>query len=127
MVSLAIIEMFAVNIMANERLKSAAVKRWSKCVQSTLGSLMFPIIGTPSTRIVDIKKNSVKIVMGDFGFVCTSTITHKCMLHGDHIDGNPSNNDESNIQTLCLCCHAFKTITNKDYLTPGRKTLGVTC
>jgi hypothetical protein len=63
---------------------------------------------------------------GRLGFVCTSTITHKCMLHGDHIDGNPSNNDESNIQTLCLCCHAFKTITHKDYLTPGRKTLGVT-
>jgi hypothetical protein len=47
------------------------------------------------------------------------------MLDRDHIDGNPDNEPEdgSNFQTLCKCCHAYKTIKNKDYLTPGRKKI----
>ena len=47
-------------------------------------------------------------------------------LEVDHIDGNPSNNDESNCQTLCGCCHTYKTMMNEDYKTPGRKSLGIT-
>jgi 5-methylcytosine-specific restriction endonuclease McrA len=27
----------------------------------------------------------------------------------DHIDGNHSNDDPSNLQTLCANCHRFKT------------------
>jgi hypothetical protein len=45
------------------------------------------------------------------------------MLQVDHIDGNPSNNDIYNLQTLCACCHVYKTIINKDYQSPGRKSL----
>jgi 5-methylcytosine-specific restriction endonuclease McrA len=37
-------------------------------------------------------------------------------LEVDHIDGNRSNNKESNLQTLCTKCHIEKTIKNKDYL-----------
>lgn len=44
-------------------------------------------------------------------------------LQVDHIDGNSDNNEESNLQTLCACCHTIKTAMNKDYATPGRKTL----
>jgi len=45
------------------------------------------------------------------------------MLDVDHIDGNPKNNDKSNAQTLCKCCHAYKTIKFKDYSSPGRGAL----
>jgi hypothetical protein len=44
-------------------------------------------------------------------------------LHVDHIDGNPFNPKEENLQTLCACCHIIKTAVFKDYATPGRKTL----
>ena len=44
-------------------------------------------------------------------------------LQVDHIDGNSSNNDPNNLQTLCSDCHRIKTYTNKDHATPGRKTL----
>jgi hypothetical protein len=37
-------------------------------------------------------------------------------LEVDHIDGNRSNNDKKNLQTLCTKCHIEKTIKNKDYL-----------
>jgi hypothetical protein len=32
-----------------------------------------------------------------------------CQLDTDHIDMDPSNNDESNVQTLCANCHRLKT------------------
>ena len=60
---------------------------------------------------------------GRFGFKCTTTIMIDAMLQVDHIDGNPSNNDIYNLQTLCACCHVYKTIINKDYQSPGRKSL----
>lgn len=59
------------------------------------------------------------------GFRCTTTIMLSSQLEVDHIDGNPSNNKGENLQTLCGCCHTYKTLMEKDYLTPGRKTLGV--
>ena len=59
------------------------------------------------------------------GFRCTTTIMLSSQLEVDHIDGNPSNNDGENLQTLCGCCHTYKTLTEKDYLTPGRKALGL--
>jgi hypothetical protein len=34
---------------------------------------------------------------------------HSCQLDVDHIDGNHSNNLESNLQTLCANCHRLKT------------------
>ena len=36
-------------------------------------------------------------------------------LQIDHIDGEPSNNNPENIQTLCFKCHIRKTIINKDW------------
>lgn len=58
------------------------------------------------------------------GFKCTATIPWKGILQVDHIDGNPNNNDSSNLQTLCANCHTHKSNLNADYRTPGRKTLG---
>lgn len=63
---------------------------------------------------------------GRLGFKCTTTIVDpEWQLDADHINGDPSDNCEENIQTLCKCCHAIKTRDEKDYMTPGRKTLGV--
>ena len=72
------------------------------------------------------------------GFKCTTTAPpqeliekvidsgyYEGHLQVDHIDGIPSNNDPDNLQTLCACCHAFKTAMKKDYLKPGRKGLGL--
>jgi len=59
------------------------------------------------------------------GFTCTTTIVWKGMLDTDHIDGDPSNDDASNMQTLCKCCHSYKTHVNEDYASQGRKALGI--
>jgi hypothetical protein len=59
------------------------------------------------------------------GFRCTSTILISAQLDVDHIDGDPSNNDPSNLQTLCKCCHTYKTHESKDWRSPGRKALGI--
>ena len=36
-------------------------------------------------------------------------------LDADHIDGDGSNNDPSNLMTLCANCHRLKTHKAKDY------------
>lgn len=46
------------------------------------------------------------------GFVAISPI----QLDVDHIDGNKSNNNESNFKTPCSNCHRLKTLLNKDYI-----------
>ena len=71
------------------------------------------------------RKTYCENVDSRLGFRCTTTILLSAQLDVDHIDGNPSNNEIKNLQTLCSCCHKFKTITNQDYKTPGRKELGI--
>lgn len=51
---------------------------------------------------------------------CGFIPAHPCQLDIDHIDGNHSNNDISNLQTLCANCHRLKTYENKDWF---KKTL----
>ena len=73
------------------------------------------------------RKDYCENVDGRLGFTCTTTIIWDGMLDVDHKDGNPSHNTEENCQTLCKCCHAYKTNVEKDYMTPGRKVLGIKC
>jgi 5-methylcytosine-specific restriction endonuclease McrA len=81
------------------------------------------------------RKDYCENVDGRLGFKCTYsspssetllemglTSDFKGWLQVDHIDGNHTNNDESNLQTLCACCHSIKTFQAGDYATPGRKT-----
>lgn len=52
------------------------------------------------------------------GYVCIKcgfVPEHICQLDVDHIDGNHTNNDVSNLQTLCANCHRLKTHLNGDY------------
>jgi len=41
--------------------------------------------------------------------MCGFVPEHKCQLDVDHIDGNHSNDDPTNLQTLCANCHRLKT------------------
>lgn len=47
---------------------------------------------------------------------CGFFALHSFQLHVDHIDGNRTNNDPDNLQTLCANCHAYKTAMNQDWL-----------
>lgn len=47
---------------------------------------------------------------------CLVVPKDKRELQIDHIDKNPSNNDLSNLQTLCAKCHIVKTNLNKDWM-----------
>lgn len=60
---------------------------------------------------------------GRLGYKCHCKIRIDAQLQVDHIDGDPSNNDPDNLQTLCSNCHIYKTHDKKDYSTPGRKSL----
>jgi hypothetical protein len=71
------------------------------------------------------KKDYCENIDGRLGYTCTTTIMISAQLEVDHIDGIPDNNEESNLQTLCSCCHKYKTLLNEDYKTPGRKSLGI--
>ena len=44
---------------------------------------------------------------------CGYVAEDKGELHVDHIDRDPSNNAESNLQTLCISCHIQKTIIER--------------
>ncbi len=46
--------------------------------------------------------------------LCGFKPVNMCQLDIDHIDGNHSNDDLSNLQTLCANCHRLKTFLNKD-------------
>jgi hypothetical protein len=72
------------------------------------------------------RKDYCENIDSRLGYKCTTTIVIAAQLEVDHIDGNPSNNNPGNLQTLCACCHKYKTLTNEDYATPGRLALGIT-
>jgi len=54
------------------------------------------------------------------GFKCTTTIVWKGMLDVDHVNGDPKDNRPENLQTLCKCCHSYKTMVFGDWQSPGR-------
>jgi len=47
--------------------------------------------------------------------LCSFIAKDPIQLDVDHIDGNPANNDKSNLQTICANCHRLKTKLNNDW------------
>jgi hypothetical protein len=68
------------------------------------------------------RKDYCENLDGRLGFSCTTTILINDQLEVDHINGKPWDNRPKNLQTLCGCCHTYKTRIFKDYATPGRKS-----
>ena len=73
------------------------------------------------------RKNYCENIDSRLGFKCTTTVVCDGMLDVDHKNGRPDDNRPQNLQTLCKCCHAYKTNVKKDYATPGRKMLMEKC
>jgi hypothetical protein len=74
------------------------------------------------------RENYCENIDSRLGYICTTTIVWEGQLDVDHIDEDPTNNDPKNLQTLCKCCHAYKSnvFVKENGRTPGRKALGVT-
>lgn len=70
-----------------------------------------------------VRKDYCENIDGRLGFVCTTNLYWPGMLDVDHVNGDSSNNSLDNLQTLCKCCHAYKTWKNRDWETPGRKAI----
>ena len=66
------------------------------------------------------RKTYCENVDGRLGYKCTAKIVWNGQLDTDHVDGNPSNQAEENLQTLCKNCHSYKTMINEDYRSTGR-------
>lgn len=75
------------------------------------------------------RKDYCENVDSRLGFKCTTTIIDpEWQLDADHINGDPTSHltiGAAAIQTLCKCCHAIKTKQQRDYMSPGRKVLGM--
>ena len=52
---------------------------------------------------------------GTFCELCSFIPKDPIQLDVDHIDGDPTNNDKSNLQTICANCHRLKTKLNNDW------------
>lgn len=94
---------------ALSRTSISGIKRYrpycSNCHNATRGKTTY------SAGVTPIKKNYCENKDGRFGFKCHASGKKmpSLMLDLDHIDGNHYNNKPKNFQTLCKCCHAFKT------------------
>ena len=71
------------------------------------------------------RKDYCENIDGRLGFVCTTNVVWSGMLDVDHKNGKPDDNRPRNLQTLCKCCHSYKSNIFQDYKSPGRKALGI--
>ena len=61
-----------------------------------------------------VKKKHYREYKKTYCEYCGFVAVDKRQLDVDHIDGNHSNNNENNLQTLCANCHRLKTKLNRD-------------
>lgn len=69
---------------------------------------------------VSCRKNGIR-EKGDKCIRCGFIPEDKVQLDVDHIDGDRSNNDPSNLQTLCANCHRLKTKLNMNWKKTNEK------
>lgn len=63
------------------------------------------------------RKDFCENVDSRLGFKCTTTIlAPNWQLEVDHKDGDNYNDEVDNLQTLCACCHKYKTMLNEENL-----------
>ncbi len=74
--------------------------------------------GSSRSRTLSAKRKAkpYKKYKKDYCETCGFVAQHSVQLDVDHIDGNHTNNDPTNLQTLCSNCHRLKTYINKDYI-----------
>ena len=65
-------------------------------------------------KLQKLKVKPYSIFKKDHCEKCPFTPTHSCQLDVDHIDGNHTNNDPSNLITLCANCHRLKTYIERN-------------
>ena len=62
-----------------------------------------------------VKNDPYIVYRKDHCDFCGFVPLHLCQSDVDHIDGDKSNNNHSNLQTLCANYHRLKTFLNKDW------------
>ena len=90
-------------------------KKYNKSRVRLDGSVRFRRYCNKHERVVYDKKHKYKSFKKPKCEKCGFMPTHSCQLDVDHIDGNKSNVDEANLQTLCANCHRLKTHINEDW------------
>jgi hypothetical protein len=100
----------------------------SRCHEYSYKGLILP------DDVMDFKKYQCSNINGHLGFECATDHSKisdpRGKFHIDHIDGDCTNNDLSNLQELCLNCHQEKGMRAGDYAkatntanpTQGRKS-----
>ena len=74
------------------------------------------------TKYKAFRKDYCENIDGRLGFACTSTIIQaNWQIDVDHIDGDKTNHEPSNLQSLCKCCHAYKTMINEENLPVAKR------
>ena len=111
---------------SNERARMTRLDNPVPKFRSTCGSCYNAGRGVGPFRfgVVPIKKDYCENQDARLGVKCTSTIEGRWQLDMDHIDGNNSNNDPDNLQTLCKNCHAKKSRLQNDHV-KGRFKIAV--
>ena len=102
--------------------RKVCVKHHVKIILKRKGITMTEYVHSMHPYLVH-RKSYCENIDKRLGFKCTTNVFWPGMLDVDHKNGNPSDHRPRNLQTLCKCCHAYKTHKKKDFKTPGRKSL----
>lgn len=84
-------------------------------LQTTSSKGKYRALCNPCHKSRYFEKLKYKSAKSDTCNECGFKAVHSCQLDVDHIDGDKTNNEADNLQTLCANCHRLKTLTNGDF------------